>query len=465
MSEQIDNIKEKKEKIEHYKRLAQTIKANITSRKRPLIVEFSGLPKSGKTTVVNSLALFLRRNEIPTIIITERATVCPIKNKEHPDFNIWTGCTSLINMLNYKQRDDYFVIIIDRGIFDTLIWLNLLNQSGKLNDNDLKTFENFFLLERWRTKVDLVICMKTSIEKSLEREFKDLLTDIEGSIMNKPFLTKFLEVMEYAVNTYKTKFKKLIEIDTSDMSTIVGVEKVISEVIQSLEILSNEELITIPKEHFKDKLDNIGFEKDRNKFQTLERIIKKHQKIVRRKDAEEDIGLVQIIVCAILTYKNKIAIVTKNEIGNRRLHNKKMIWAGGHLQFNDADEYPELTILKSMKNCLKRELQEEFEMDYDTDITSNWKGIVYDNTHPKSLLHLGVVFQIDIKDEFMMRTLDKKNFRELSGQGNYIEFVDLDQKYFRENNVELEPWSVDILSSLFNITTKITKDSSQMVIF
>lgn len=465
MIEQNITPQDKQKKIEYYKSLANTIRLNITSRKRPLIVEFSGLPKSGKTTVVNSLALFLRRNQIPTVIITERATVCPIKNKEHPDFNIWTGCTSLINMLNYKQRDDNYVIIIDRGIFDTLIWLNLLNQSGKLNDNDLKIFEDFFLLDRWRSKIDLVISMKTSIEKALEREFKDLLTDIEGSIMNKPFLTKFLSVMDFTIEKYGKQFNKLIEMDTSDTQTLEGVEKVISEVIQCLEILSNEELITIPIEHFKGKLDNVGFESDRVKLQVLERIIKKNQKIVRRKDAEDDINLIQVIVCAIFSYKGKIALITKKEIGDKRLHNKRMIWAGGHLQFIDADEYPELTILKSMKNCLKRELEEEFEIDYDSDITSNWKGIVYDNTHPRSLRHIGVVFQLEIKDEFMMRSLDKKLFKELSGQGNFIEFVDLTQEYFLENKIELEPWSVDILNSLYGIKTKTPKDSAQMVIF
>jgi len=428
-------------------------------------VEFSGLPKAGKTTVVNSLALFLRRNKIPTVIVTERATVCPIKKKEHPDFNIWTGCTSLINMLNYKQRDDYFVIIIDRGIFDTLIWLNLLNKRGKLNENDLKVFSDFFLLDRWKLKIDLVICMKATVEKALEREFKDLLTDIPGTIMSEGFLTEFLEVMDFTIEKYRDQFNKLMVMDTSETKTLEGVENVISEVIKSLEILSNEELLTIPKKEFNEKLDFIGFESERSKFQILERIIMKNKKIVRRKDAEISDELVQIIVCSVFTYKNQIAIITKKEIGDKRLHNKKMIWAGGHLQFNDIDDYPELTLLKSMKNCLRRELEEEFEIDYDSEPTPLWKGIVFDNTHHKSLRHLGVVFQIDIKDEFMMRSLNNRTFKELSGQGNHIEFVDLTQKYFNNKEIMLEPWSNYILKNLFGIESQITEDSDQMVIF
>lgn len=465
MKKTSDFEKEKKQKIEHYKILAKNIRSNITQRKRPLIVEFSGLPKAGKTTVVNSLALFLRRNKIPTVIVTERATVCPIKNKEHPDFNIWTGCTSLINMLNFKQSDNYHVIIVDRGIFDTLIWLNLLNKRGKLNENDLKIFEAFFLLERWKNKVDIVICMKSSVEKALEREFKDLLTDIEGSIMSKQFLSEFLEMMEYTIGKYEDKFNKLIKMDTSDTSTLEGVEKVISEVIQSLEVLSNEQLLTISKKDFKEKLDLIGFNRERPKFATLERIIEKNKKIIRRKEAELSDSVIQIIVCSVFTYKNQIAIITKKEVGDKRLHNKKMIWAGGHLQFNDFDEYPELTILKSMKNCLKRELEEEFEIDYDSEPKPILKGLVYDNTHPKSLKHLGVVFQIDIKDEFMMRSLNNRYFKELSGQGNHIEFVERSQKYFNNKEIQLEPWSRDILKSLFKIEANITEDSNQMVIF
>ena len=64
-----------------------------------------------------------------------------------------------------------------------------------------------------------------------------------------------------------------------------------------------------------------------------------------------------------------------------------------------------------------------------------------------------------------MRSLNNRLFTELSGQGNYIEFVDRSQKYFNNIEIKLEPWSVDILKSLFGIESNKTDDSDQMVIF
>ena len=47
--------------------------------KRPLIIEFSGSPKSGKTTAIGVLSLFFRRNNFRVETFTERASISPVK--------------------------------------------------------------------------------------------------------------------------------------------------------------------------------------------------------------------------------------------------------------------------------------------------------------------------------------------------------------------------------------------------
>ena len=453
---------EKQKKIVFYENLAEEIKFNLSGRKRPLIIEFTGLPKSGKTTVVNSLSMFLRRNGISTIVIKERASICPIKNKHHPDFNVWTGCTTLTNILNYKQSKDYSVIIVDRGIFDSLIWMNLLSRKGKLSNSDLETIERFFLLERWRKSIDLVIYMYTNVEKALEREFKDLLTSKPGSIMNKEFLNDFLSTAHDVVNKFDENFSRIIKIDTTKTSTIDGVEKVISEVLTALKTLSDEEIIVFPNKFFTSRLNFLGFERDRNKLKVLERILTNHAKVKRRSDAESDINFIQPVIITLLTYKNKICVFMKHEkIGNKRLHNKRMLWLGGHLQKVDIDELPVRTFQKSVTNCLMREIEEEIQISLE--IKPKFEGLVYDKTHPKSLQHLGVVFSIELKDKKIFDSINGKTFVELSGQGITLNFIPLDQQYFKENIEDLEPWSSDILNKLYNIRTKVTQ--TQLVLF
>jgi hypothetical protein len=75
-------------KIKDLEDRAATLKTLLDSRsaKRPLIVEFSGSPKAGKTRCISVLELFLKRNGIKCEVYTERASVSPIKAKGHLNF-------------------------------------------------------------------------------------------------------------------------------------------------------------------------------------------------------------------------------------------------------------------------------------------------------------------------------------------------------------------------------------------
>ncbi len=88
--------------------------------KRPLIIEFSGSPKAGKTRSISVLELFLKRNGIKVEVFTERASVSPIKSKGHLNFNVWVSCASLQGMLEALYRD-IDIFILDRSIFDALV--------------------------------------------------------------------------------------------------------------------------------------------------------------------------------------------------------------------------------------------------------------------------------------------------------------------------------------------------------
>src|SRR5712692_5275098 len=92
---------------------------------RPLFIEFCGTPKSGKTTCATRLTHFLSRNGFSVMTVAERAGVCPLRNKSHMTFNVWTACASLNEMLEAVERD-YQIVIFDRGIFDALCWMNFM---------------------------------------------------------------------------------------------------------------------------------------------------------------------------------------------------------------------------------------------------------------------------------------------------------------------------------------------------
>ena len=84
---------ERQEIIDCLKQHASEVKKlKETHRKRrPIVIEFSGSPKAGKTSCINSLRQFLKRNGFEVEIIQERASVCPVSDKRSPMFNVWTS--------------------------------------------------------------------------------------------------------------------------------------------------------------------------------------------------------------------------------------------------------------------------------------------------------------------------------------------------------------------------------------
>ena len=77
------NKRDRNKSIRELENLAIEILDFKAERKlrRPLLIEFCGSPKSGKSTTITSLNQFLKRNGFTTTVLTERASVCPVSNK------------------------------------------------------------------------------------------------------------------------------------------------------------------------------------------------------------------------------------------------------------------------------------------------------------------------------------------------------------------------------------------------
>jgi len=449
---------ERKETIENLRSLASTICSNLSSSRKPLVIEFAGLPKAGKTTLINSLSLFLRRNGIRTKVITEQATICPISDKLDLTFNVWTGCSSLLRFLELVQDPIYNVIIFDRGIYDSIVWLHLLTDEHKLTVDEFETIRHFAFLERWRKSINLLIEVKTEPKKALEREFKDALTDIPGRIMNRSILEKYLSHAKIVKDKYSGLFKKYINVDTTKDTTEKNVEQITIQVLKMLKYLSDEELVVIKTSDFNTNINLSGFNKDRVYFRALENLIASSTIKPHRSEAENDINLIQIVTVCVITYKNKILVNTKYEVDSEsRFNLANQIWIGGHLRYEDESSKPPA---QWMLSCVRRELKEELQ--FHEDLNPKLLGMVYDRTHPKSLQHIGVVFEIKLPESFNYRSLEGQRQRERSGQSIVTRFVSLEQD--NRELAELEQWSYFILRDYYNIKVAM-KDEKQLLLY
>jgi thymidylate kinase len=154
---------------------------------RAFVIEFAGTPKSGKSTSVEAVRHFFSRHGFRVHVLIERASVCPIPMKGHLFFNTWCAATMLAEMIaNVDTETD--IIIVDRGLFDSLGWLKMQHQRGEVTQEEAQIIESFLLLDRWRLLTDLAIVLNVSPQKAIAREKAQRVATKPGSIMNPDVL-------------------------------------------------------------------------------------------------------------------------------------------------------------------------------------------------------------------------------------------------------------------------------------
>lgn len=454
--------KERENLIKELQKLAEEVLSlKLEHRqKRPIVIEFSGSPKAGKTSCINSLELFLKRNGFTVNVVQERASVCPVSDKQSPMFNLWTACMSLAGLIgtleNKKNQVD--VLILDRGIFDALCWFQWLVDNKKMENEQREVTENFILMEELVKCIDIVFAFCVSPKVSIEREYATLLTDKLGSIMNEKVLGEYLNSIENTIVNKSRFFHKVFKIETSSKNQ--------DEV--------GKEVTTITLETLKDLLmERIGYF-ERN--EVLKEILSSKQvfydsqlekmlssiKFGLRDKVEESFDFLQPIPIAIITNKtkNKILVIKKNKNAVSEYspeRNKILLYIGGHSRYEDATEVTSHDFISICKSTLKREIKEEI------GISIALNGInpfyIYTPTNERSEKHLAVCFFVQIDEEGIKLRLDSNELILNKGKSKSGRFLSIDEIC---QEPELEQWSKMILKHCFDVEYK---SSNQLTLF
>lgn len=417
-------------------------------QRRPIVIEFCGSPKSGKTTTISSINIFFKRNDFKTVVLTERASICPIKKKTNPFFNIWTLTSAIAELLKYyiSERDKYDIIIADRAIFDALCWFEWLNTNSSvenpyLNTEEYEILKNFALMESLTKIIDIVYVFKVPPATSIQREYANLLTEERGTIMREKVLSTFNQSIDSTVKKHSKNFRKLIKFDTSKQQNNQNrvAYDVTSNILNTLQDIIIEKIGYFKRE----SVNNIL----KSGINDISLINKLSLDFDSRNIIEKSLEFIQPIPVAVLTNEkmNKVLVVKKNQKSTSQTspeRKKILLYLGGHIRDEDKSE----SIYKTFSNCLKRELSEE--IDLSITIQNKPSLIIYSDSNDKSKKHLCVCYVIK-------QDLDEKNFKPnpkefiqkkgKSQSGHILELSEITKDYD-----SLEDWSKYILENIFN---------------
>ena len=207
---------------------------------RPFIIEFTGTPRAGKTTVINNLYDFFKKAGFSTSILEEFTTSKRFKDSfdsvyaplDMAQRNMMIA-DEVLEELKSESTTNRDIILVDRSVNDRQIWNYRRFVSGEMSERDYLAYKEK-LSEASRDLIDFLVITYARPDVSLKRDYLSSLALEKRKFLNVKNITEYnrglahLEEQFYANNGFVCK------IDTSDMPLRDVSVRVASEVIPQM---------------------------------------------------------------------------------------------------------------------------------------------------------------------------------------------------------------------------------------
>ena len=384
-------------------------------------------------------------------VVIERASVCPIRDKKHFNFNIWTACTTLSQILEHTQSpprvDDPDILILDRGLFDSICWLTMMERLGRIRKAHREVTEKFLLIQDWRTRISGVVLMTAEPEDALDREKGHLpVEDAAGSIMNREVLDQMKQTIEDTAKRLEDKFR-IFRVNTSSRDlrnkAAKTCELVADVILNWIEVELQEDVLSLRKKMVKEVFGQ-QICVTTSSAQKLVQSYVDSGEFEHRSKVEEDDNRVQALPVVIVRNRSgEVLRLRRRERSEENpLHQEMVIWAGGHVRKEDD------TSGDALRHCAVRELQEEIRLCIEPD-DLKLLGAIYADTGGSTSRHAAIVYEWRANTDDVVVALSTAEFFERRGTSLSGKFISLEEL---AKEVEVgktsEEWSRQIVRNL-----------------
>ena len=181
-------FKDRKEELYKLNKVLKTI---------PYVIEFTGTPRTGKTTLINNLYDFYKKKGFNVEVLEEFTTskkykteIYPllkdkyknIVNTEIPKYVL----KQLENAINNKPD----IIIVDRSLFDRLIWVDRLHIKDGMSDSEYDEYKNTYI-PLIKDNIDIIISLYTDSLTSIKRDYYSNLSLEKRRFLNEDNVNEY----------------------------------------------------------------------------------------------------------------------------------------------------------------------------------------------------------------------------------------------------------------------------------
>ncbi|MBI3337105.1 MAG: hypothetical protein HY005_00575 [Candidatus Staskawiczbacteria bacterium] len=190
---------------------------------RPFIVEVTGLPDSGKSTILKRIDVFLRRqrnDEQECKILIPQEGTKSVRNIPRTAFqhSVAASNYALQILLQHSYSIDYDLLFFDRGLYDAWCFIEWLHQKRRLKKEESKCFKSFFTHEGWLKNIDICFFVMCDPKVAADRNRKDaFLTKKAGVRTDSKTIAELYSAFMTGYNYFKNQGTPVVIIDTSNL--------------------------------------------------------------------------------------------------------------------------------------------------------------------------------------------------------------------------------------------------------
>lgn len=187
-----DNIEEYKllNKI-HYRKEEVFKLKKVLSNQTPYVIEFTGTPRTGKTSLINNLKDFFKKKGFVVEDLEEFTTSEKYKKEIYPTLKDKYKNVVNTEIPKYvlKQLEESInrnpdIIIIDRSLFDRLIWVDRLVLKAGMSKEEYTAYKNLYI-PLIKEKIDIIISTYTDSLTALKRDYNANLSLEKRTFLNE----------------------------------------------------------------------------------------------------------------------------------------------------------------------------------------------------------------------------------------------------------------------------------------
>lgn len=190
----------------------------------PYVIEFTGTPRTGKTTLINNLYDFFKKKGFKVEVLEEFTTskkykkeIYPILkdkyknvvNKEIPKYVLKQLEESIINNPD--------IIIVDRSLFDRLIWVDRLYKKDGMSTEEYEEYKKIYI-PLIKEKIDIIIATYTDAITSIKRDYYAHLSLETRNFLNETNVNEYNDSLLYLQELSKLENFNLYLFDTTNIN-------------------------------------------------------------------------------------------------------------------------------------------------------------------------------------------------------------------------------------------------------